>query len=157
MDMYIKHTLDYFCHNFKQCIQEQETDIHTWNQNPKISLLQSMHPDFNQCIWRFAYHTRNHNYHEYKFVYYINAAADATTTNNKVTGIAQLNGFSCANKARDISKYCKLTVERNTQNIVIQINTNYWIVSAVFTDTFEKWWHGDTRKLTLNLPEVLIA
>ena len=26
MDMYIKHTLDYFCYNFKQCIQEQETD-----------------------------------------------------------------------------------------------------------------------------------
>ena len=24
-----KHTLDYFCYNFKQCIQEQETDMHT--------------------------------------------------------------------------------------------------------------------------------
>ena len=50
---------------------------------------------FNQCIQGFAYHTSNHNYHEYKFVYYINA--NATAKNNKVTGIAQLNIFNCAN------------------------------------------------------------
>ena len=39
---------------------------------------------FNQCIWRFAYHTSNHNYHEYKSVYYINtnAATTATANNN---------------------------------------------------------------------------
>ena len=54
---------------------------------------------FNQCIRRFAYHTSNHNYHEYKFVYYINAnAANAMNNNNKVTGIAQLNAFSCVKK-----------------------------------------------------------
>ena len=41
--VYKKHTLDYFCYNFKQWIQEHETDIHTWNQNPKISLLKPMH------------------------------------------------------------------------------------------------------------------
>ena len=29
MDMYIKTYIDYFCYNFKQCIQEQETDIYT--------------------------------------------------------------------------------------------------------------------------------
>ena len=64
---------------------------------------------FNQCIWRFAYHTSNHNYHDYKFVYYINTNA-ATTTNNKVTGIAQLNAFivsavlKMAAKAVDHSK-----------------------------------------------------
>ena len=54
---------------------------------------------FNQCIWRFAYHTSNHNYHEYKFIYYINANAAANNNNNnKVTGIAQLIAFSCANE-----------------------------------------------------------
>ena len=52
---------------------------------------------FNQCIWRFAYHTSNHYYHEYKFVYYINTNA-AANNNHKVTGIAKLNAFSCANK-----------------------------------------------------------
>ena len=64
---------------------------------------------FDQCIQRFAYHTNNHNYDEYKFVYYINANAAATTTtttnnNNKVTGIVQLNTFSCTNKQDKIPK-----------------------------------------------------
>ena len=40
---------------------------------------------FNQWIWRFAYHTSNHNYHEYKCVYYIKTNA-AANNNNKVTG-----------------------------------------------------------------------
>ena len=56
---------------------------------------------FNQCIQRFAYHTSNHNYHECKFVYYINANAAAAANNNnnnKVTCIAQLNVFSCTKK-----------------------------------------------------------
>ena len=64
---------------------------------------------FNQCIWRFAYHTSNHNYHEYKFVYYINTNAAATTNNNtnynNVTGIAQLNAFSCAKNLKTPSFY----------------------------------------------------
>ena len=57
---------------------------------------------FNQCIQRFAYHTSNHNYHEYKFVYYNSANATTTTTNNnnKVTGIAQLNSFSCTKNVK---------------------------------------------------------
>ena len=53
---------------------------------------------FNQCILRFAYHTSNHYYHAYKFVYYINgnAAANNNNNNNKANGIAQLNTFTCA-------------------------------------------------------------
>ena len=39
----------------------------------------------NHCTWRFAYHTSNHNYYEYKFVYYINTNVAAPNTHQTTT------------------------------------------------------------------------
>ena len=66
---------------------------------------------FNQCIQRFAYHTSNHNYHEYKFVYYINANAITANNNNynKLTSIAQLNAFSCSKNERAMTGHFQKT------------------------------------------------
>ena len=78
----------------------------------------------NQSIQRFAYHTSNHNYHEYKFVYYFNAnAATAINNNNKVTGITQLNAFSCANKKIG----CWLTIKNIHHSDIIFGRLIFWI------------------------------
>ena len=96
MDMYIKTYIGLFLLQLQTEAFKSRKQIYIHEVK-----IQKYHY-FNQCIQRFAYHTSNHNYHEYKFVYYINAnaaaATAAATTNNKVTGTALLNAFSCAEK-----------------------------------------------------------
>ena len=86
---------------------------------------------FNQCIWRFAYHTSNHNCHEYKFVYYINA--NANNNNNKVTGITQLNAFSCVKKLKKCAKCTTQSELRYRGNEVLYIHLSGTHICSV-------WW-----------------
>ena len=66
----------------------------------------------------------------YKFVYYINANATTTTNNNynnnKVTGIAELNAFSCANKNEEQLGEC--TENAENRNIFSKCKNRFFIL-----------------------------
>ena len=82
MDMYIKTYIGLFL------LQLQTVHSRAGNKIYIHEIKIQKYHYFTQCIWRFAYRKSNHNYHEYKIVYYINANAAANNNNNKVSGIA---------------------------------------------------------------------